>query len=87
MVAQYRRAKGDRNWFHKHPRRLSLIPRSFTVPQGICIRDIKPENTLLDKHGCVRISDFGASKTERYHSKPNTKCGTHPFMAPEVRLK
>lgn len=53
--------------------------------QKICNRDIKPENTLLDEHGCVRISDFGFSKSEIFDSKPDSYCGTRAYMAPEVR--
>lgn len=72
---------------------LSIVPKicealQFAHEHGIVHRDIKPENILLDKHGRVKIADFGIAKlvgsdpahtlTEHQHT-----IGTPHYMAPE----
>ncbi|KAJ9662159.1 cAMP-dependent protein kinase catalytic subunit [Neophaeococcomyces mojaviensis] len=50
--------------------------------QNIIYRDLKPENLLLDRHGHVKITDFGFAK-----EVPDitwTLCGTPDYLAPEV---
>ncbi len=50
--------------------------------KNIIYRDLKPENLLLDRHGHVKITDFGFAK-----SVPDitwTLCGTPDYLAPEV---
>ncbi|KAK0938917.1 cAMP-dependent protein kinase catalytic subunit [Friedmanniomyces endolithicus] len=49
---------------------------------NIIYRDLKPENLLLDRHGHVKITDFGFAK-----EVPDitwTLCGTPDYLAPEV---
>lgn len=49
---------------------------------NIIYRDLKPENLLLDRHGHVKITDFGFAKLV-----PDitwTLCGTPDYLAPEV---
>jgi serine/threonine protein kinase len=49
---------------------------------GVAHRDVKPENTLLDNEGHLRLSDFGLAKVV---DKPlRTFCGTPEYTAPEV---
>lgn len=58
--------------------------------QGICHRDLKLENTLLDKVPSrenpprVKICDFGYSKNGLMHSQPKSTVGTPAYIAPEV---
>lgn len=49
---------------------------------NIIYRDLKPENLLLDRHGHIKITDFGFAK-----DVPDitwTLCGTPDYLAPEV---
>lgn len=43
---------------------------------------MKPENLLLDRHGHLKITDFGFAK--RVPDKTWTLCGTPDYLAPEV---
>eukprot|EP00798_Chlamydomonas_sp_ICE-L_P017868 gene17868-24259_t len=56
------------------------------VAEGIMCRDIKLENTLLDRSRCpqIKICDFGMSKNLELQSLPGTRLGTMAYMAPEI---
>ncbi|KJA22343.1 hypothetical protein HYPSUDRAFT_139331, partial [Hypholoma sublateritium FD-334 SS-4] len=65
---------------------------SYIHSQGVCHRDLKPENILLDAAGMLKISDFGLSAVFRLKDSGNMrmlseKCGSLPYVAPEVSLK
>ena len=53
---------------------------------NIAHRDLKPDNLLIDHHGCLKISDFGVS--EMFESEGGDKfkksAGSPAFMAPEL---
>lgn len=55
----------------------------------ICHRDLKPENLLLDKDYNLKIADFGFARDlsgDQGNAKLATRCGTVPYMAPEIFL-
>ncbi|KQK15573.1 putative cyclin-dependent kinase F-2 [Brachypodium distachyon] len=55
--------------------------------QGIVHRDIKPENILvIDNNGGIKICDLGLAMSTASDAPPYTRCGTVPYMAPEVLL-
>jgi predicted Ser/Thr protein kinase len=73
---------------------LAIVPQicealQFAHDEGIVHRDIKPENILVDKHGRVRIADFGLAKLLGKAPGENILTGTHQamgtlhYMAPE----
>ena len=48
---------------------------------NVIYRDLKPENIILDKHGYLKLTDFGLSKQAE---KSNTFCGTPEYVSPEM---
>lgn len=46
-------------------------------------RDIKPENIMIDRHGVVKITDFGLAKTVTTDMKSTKVVGTPHYMSPE----
>jgi tRNA A-37 threonylcarbamoyl transferase component Bud32 len=73
---------------------LKIVPKicealQFAHEQGIVHRDIKPENVLLDKHGRVKIADFGIAKLVGVSgphpalTEEQSMIGTPHYMAPE----
>ncbi|XP_068225802.1 serine/threonine-protein kinase grp-like [Palaemon carinicauda] len=58
--------------------------------RGVTHRDLKPENLLLDENDRLKITDFGMATLFRHQGKErelDRKCGTKPYMAPEVLLR
>jgi tRNA A-37 threonylcarbamoyl transferase component Bud32 len=52
--------------------------------KGIIHCDLKPANLLLDKSGCLKVTDFGLSRCMTEHLSWSAEIeGTAPFMAPE----
>ena len=81
---------------------LAIVPQicdalQFAHDQGIVHRDIKPENILLDRHGRVKVADFGIAKLvgaedqgragqaagDAFLTESGNVMGTPQYMAPE----
>ena len=71
----------------ERPLLLCLIQICVLHLQGVCHRDLKLENTLLDGRPAPRlkICDFGYSKSAVFDSQPKSTVGTPAYIAPEVR--
>ncbi|KAF7726431.1 camp-dependent protein kinase catalytic subunit [Apophysomyces ossiformis] len=54
----------------------------FLHQQHVIYRDLKPENILIDRHGNIKLTDFGFAK--QVTDKTNTLCGTPDYLAPEM---
>lgn len=50
---------------------------------GICHRDLKLENILVDENYCLKIADFGFAKFSK-DSITSTPCGSPHYVAPEI---
>lgn len=52
--------------------------------RGVCHRDLKLENILVDKYGKVSIADFGIANMRGGDDLMYTACGTPFYCAPEI---
>lgn len=61
----------------------------FCHSRGVCHRDLKLENLLLDEFGNLKVSDFGLSTLlpKAEDGLLRTFCGTPTYVAPEVIIK
>lgn len=74
----------EARWFFQQ----LIVGLDYCHRVGVVNRDIKLENTLLDKspRPLVKLCDFGYSKSEKFQSAPGSRVGTPAYLAPEVIL-
>ncbi|XP_034547972.1 cGMP-dependent protein kinase 1 isoform X2 [Notolabrus celidotus] len=59
---------------------------TFLHCRGVCYRDVKPENVVLDQHGYAKLVGSRCLKNVEVGKKTWTFCGTPGYMAPEIIL-
>jgi serine/threonine-protein kinase len=59
----------------------------FAHGQGIVHRDVKPANLMVDRHGVIRVLDFGIARVEGSGmTRDGALIGTLSYMSPEQML-
>ncbi|OMJ84043.1 hypothetical protein SteCoe_14912 [Stentor coeruleus] len=60
-----------------------ILAIEYLHRQRIIFRDLKPENTLIDIDGHIKLIDFGSAKVD-LGDRQNSFCGTHEYLSPEM---
>lgn len=68
-----------RDWFTQAARGVAAAH-----VRGILHRDLKPANLMLDRHGTLRILDFGLARPQAESGTTSKLIGTPAFFPPEV---
>jgi cGMP-dependent protein kinase len=50
------------------------------------VRDLKPDNFIVDEKGYLKMISFGSAKLISTTHRTNTVIGTPHYMAPEIVL-
>ena len=55
--------------------------------RGLLHRDVKPENVLITKGGCIKLADFGFTKRNTDAPPFTDYISTRWYRAPEILMK
>ena len=58
----------------------------YFLAQEIVVRDLKPDNFIIDEQGYLNLISLGSAKCIRDLHRTSTVIGTPHYMAPEVVL-
>ena len=67
-----------------------LASLKFIHDKGVCHRDLKLENVVIDKNCKIKLTDFGyatSTKNEDGDTVLTKVCGSPHYMAPEIYNK
>ncbi|EKX54776.1 hypothetical protein GUITHDRAFT_63194, partial [Guillardia theta CCMP2712] len=87
-ISYYRKSFGSMpeaqivKWMHGICRALSHVHEI-----GILHRDLKPMNIFIDRHGNVKLGDFGLARKFQSPEDLKSRAGTPCYLAPEVLNK
>lgn len=56
------------------------------MSEEIVVRDLKPDNFIVDERGYIKLISFGSAKIISQNHKTSTVIGTPHYMAPEIIL-
>ena len=56
------------------------------MTKEIVVRDLKPDNFIIDQKGYLKLISFGSAKLISANHRTNTVIGTPHYMAPEIVL-
>ncbi|KAH8294061.1 hypothetical protein KR054_007930 [Drosophila jambulina] len=84
---------GELFTYHRKVRKFSEKDAKFYAAQvflaleymhycKLLYRDLKPENIMIDKHGYLKVTDFGFAK--KVETRTMTLCGTPEYLPPEI---
>ncbi|KAG8907578.1 Chk1 protein kinase [Tulasnella sp. 403] len=60
---------------------------TYVHSKGVCHRDMKPENVMLNINGLLKICDFGLCAVYKHKGMERLlteRCGSLPYVAPEL---
>lgn len=72
----------SRNW--KRIFRQMCLGVQYLHERGLAHRDLKPDNILINRDFDVKLCDYGLLCESRSSRISSTKCGTLPYMSPEM---
>ena len=63
-----------------------ILLLEYLMTQEIVVRDLKPDNFIVDEKGYPRLISLGSAKVIGFTHRTNTVIGTPHYMAPEMVL-
>jgi cGMP-dependent protein kinase len=63
-----------------------ILLLEYFMTEEIVVRDLKPDNFLIDEQGYLKLVSLGSAKCIGGQHKTSTVIGTPHYMAPEIVL-